>query len=56
MVAQLSEKNKEIARLTNLVSELEFKAMEKMRANENLKEEHVSQSCIIILSLPSTAI
>ncbi|KAL5261659.1 hypothetical protein ACHWQZ_G007379 [Mnemiopsis leidyi] len=46
-VAQLSEKNKEITRLTKLVSELEFKAMEKMRANENLKEEHVVTETVL---------
>ena len=38
---EMREKNQEIARLTELVSELECKAMKKMQANENLKEEHV---------------
>ena len=38
---EMSEKNQEIARLTELVSELECKAMKMMQANENLKEEHV---------------
>jgi hypothetical protein len=40
-ITELSDKNVEIARLTEEVTELERKAMEQIRVNESLKEEHV---------------
>ena len=42
-VVEVSNKNIEIARLSDEVSEQERKAMKQMRANDQLKEEHVRQ-------------
>ena len=40
-IDEISEKKMEISRLTEDVNELERKAMKQLRANEQLKEEHV---------------
>ena len=48
-IDEVSEKKMEISRLTEDVNELERKAMKQLRANEQLKEEHVSYKFTLIL-------
>lgn len=46
-IDEVSEKKMEISRLTEDVNELERKAMKQLRANEQLKEEHVVTETVL---------